>query len=239
MNSESTGKETKTILIIEDDQSIAELERDYLEINGFSVDIATTGPSGLKKAKSRSYDLIILDLMLPGIDGFKICRQLREEMEIPILMISARIEEDDKIRGLGLGADDYITKPFSPGELVARVKSHLARFSRLTQRENRERRGIIELRGLRIDPASRQVSVNSRKVALTAKEFAILEMLARDPNRVFSKEHIFEAIWGEEVYGDITTVTVHIRKIREKMEPDPSHPQYIETVWGVGYRFKL
>jgi DNA-binding response OmpR family regulator len=239
MNSEPTSNAKKTILIIEDDQSIAELERDYLEINGFSVDIASTGPSGLKIAKSRDYDLIILDLMLPGIDGFKICRQLREETDIPILMISARIEEDDKIRGLGLGADDYITKPFSPGELVARVKSHLARFSRLTQGENRERRGIIELKGLRIDPAARQVSVNNREVTLTAKEFAILEMLCRDPNRVFSKEHIFEAIWGEEVYGDITTVTVHIRKIREKIEYDPSHPQYIETVWGVGYRFKL
>ena len=232
------GKMT-SILIIEDDQSIAELERDYLQINGFSVDIATTGPSGLKKAKTNSYDLIILDVMLPGIDGFKICRQLRDEMDIPILMISARTEDDDKIRGLGLGADDYITKPFSPGELVARVKSHLARFSRLTKSEDQDRRNIIELRGLRIDPISRQVFVNKKEITLTAKEFDILEMLCRNPNRVFSKENIFETIWGEEVYGEISTVTVHIRKIREKIEHDPSQPQYIETVWGVGYRFKL
>jgi len=232
------GKMT-SILIIEDDQSIAELERDYLQINGFSVDIATTGPSGLKKAKTNSYDLIILDVMLPGIDGFKICRQLRDEMDIPILMISARTEDDDKIRGLGLGADDYITKPFSPGELVARVKSHLARFSRLTKSEDQDRRNIIELRGLRIDPISRQVFVNKKEITLTAKEFDILEMLCRNPNRVFSKENIFETIWGEEVYGEISTITVHIRKIREKIEHDPSQPQYIETVWGVGYRFKL
>ena len=232
------GKMT-SILIIEDDQSIAELERDYLQINGFSADIATTGPSGLKKAKTNSYDLIILDVMLPGIDGFKICRQLRDEMDIPILMISARTEDDDKIRGLGLGADDYITKPFSPGELVARVKSHLARFSRLTKSEDQDRRNIIELKGLRIDPISRQVFVNKKEITLTAKEFDILEMLCRNPNRVFSKENIFETIWGEEVYGEISTVTVHIRKIREKIEHDPSQPQYIETVWGVGYRFKL
>ncbi len=232
------GKMT-SILIIEDDQSIAELERDYLQINGFSVDIATTGPSGLKKAKTNSYDLIILDVMLPGIDGFKICRQLRDEMDIPILMISARTEDDDKIRGLGLGADDYITKPFSPGELVARVKSHLARFSRLTKSEDQDRRNLIELRGLRIDPASRQVFVNKKEITLTAKEFDILEMLCRNPNRVFSKENIYETIWGEEVYGETSTVTVHIRKIREKIEHDPSQPQYIETVWGVGYRFKL
>jgi len=232
------GKMT-SILIIEDDQSIAELERDYLQINGFSVDIATTGPSGLKKAKTNSYDLIILDVMLPGIDGFKICRQLRDEMDIPILMISARTEDDDKIRGLGLGADDYITKPFSPGELVARVKSHLARFSRLTKSEDQDRRNIIELRGLRIDPISRQVFVNKKEITLTAKEFDILEMLCRNPNRVFSKENIFETIWGEEVYGEISTITVHIRKIREKIEHDPSQPQYIETVWGVGYRFKF
>ena len=233
-----SGKMTN-ILIIEDDQSIAELERDYLEINGFSVDIAATGPSGLKKAKANSYDLIILDLMLPGIDGFKICKQLRDEMDIPILMISARIEDDDKIRGLGLGADDYIAKPFSPGELVARVKSHLTRYDRLTKRENQDRRKLIELRGLKIDPVSRRVIVNEREITLTAKEFDILEMLARNPNRVFSKENIFEAIWGEEIYGEITIVTVHIRKIREKIEHDASQPQYIETVWGVGYRFRL
>jgi DNA-binding response OmpR family regulator len=227
------------ILIIEDDKSIAELERDYLEIDGFSVDIASTGSSGLEKAKEGVYDLIILDLMLPEVDGFKICRELRDETEIPIIMVSARKEDADKIRGLGLGADDYITKPFSPGELVARVKSHLSRFERLTRKDGSGRESYIEIRGLTLDPTSRRVTVNDREISLTAKEFDILQLLARYPDRVFSKEMIFDAIWGEDIYGEISTVTVHIRKIREKIELDPSQPQYIETVWGVGYRLKL
>lgn len=226
----------RRILIIEDDISIAELERDYLQTSHFSVDIEHSGSSGLKKARSGKYDLIILDLMLPGVDGFEICKRLRSELTIPILMVSARKEDIDKIRGLGLGADDYIIKPFSFGELVARVQSHLARFDRLTgKREDRP----IEAGGIRIDPASRRVTVNDQEVILAAKEFEILCLMVRNPNRVFTKDQIFDSVWGEGTFGELSTVTVHIRKIREKIEYDPSNPQYIETVWSVGYRFKL
>ncbi|MDP4104723.1 MAG: response regulator transcription factor [Bacillota bacterium] len=227
----------KTILIIEDDKSIAELERDYLEIDGFSVDIAFTGQDGLNKALfNEKIDLVILDLMLPGADGFQICREIRTKKDIPILMVSARKEDIDKIRGLGLGADDYVVKPFSPSELVARVKAHLSRYDRLIAKEigNEE----IMIRGLRIDQGSRKVFVNNIEVVLTAKEFDILTFLALHPNHVFSKEQLFEKIWGIDSLGDISTVTVHIRKIREKIETDSSDPQYIETVWGAGYRFK-
>ena len=229
----------RRILIIEDDTSIAELERDYLEMSQFTVGIAYTGPEGLEKARSESFDLIILDLMLPGADGFEICRTLRTETDIPILMVTARKEDIDKIRGLGLGADDYITKPFSPGELVARVNSHLSRFDRLTGRRGNDREKPLEIRGLRIDRASRRVYVNEQEVSLAAKEFETLCFLAVNPNRVFTREQIFDSVWGEDTYGELSTVTVHIRRIREKIEIDPSNPQYIETVWGVGYRFRL
>ncbi|MCQ6279377.1 response regulator transcription factor [Bacillus sp. EB600] len=226
----------KKILIIEDDKSIAELERDYLEINGFSVEIALTGDIGLNKALKEEVDLVLLDLMLPGLDGFQICKAIRTEKVIPILMISAKKEDIDKIRGLGLGADDYIVKPFSPSELVARVKAHLARYDRLIGKEV-QNDGIM-IRGLQIDKASRRVYVNNHEVSLTAKEFDVLMFLALHPNRVFSKEELFERLWGFDSLGDISTVTVHIRKIREKIETDSSNPQYIETVWGAGYRFK-
>jgi DNA-binding response OmpR family regulator len=227
----------KTILIIEDDKSIAELEKDYLEIEGFSVDIAFTGQDGLNNALfNDQIDLVILDLMLPGIDGYQICREIRTKKDIPILMVSAKKEDIDKIRGLGLGADDYVVKPFSPSELVARVKAHLSRYDRLIGKEigNEE----IMIRGLRIDQGSRKVFVNNIEVILTAKEFDILTFLALHPNHVFSKEQLFEKIWGIDSLGDISTVTVHIRKIREKIETDSSNPQYIETVWGAGYRFR-
>jgi DNA-binding response OmpR family regulator len=227
----------KTILIIEDDKSIAELERDYLEIDGFSVDIALTGQDGLNKALiNEKIDLVLLDLMLPGTDGYQICREIRSKKDIPILMVSAKKEDIDKIRGLGLGADDYVVKPFSPSELVARVKAHLSRYDRLIGKEigNEE----IMFRGLRIDQGSRKVFVNDIEVILTAKEFDILTFLALHPNYVFSKEQLFEKIWGIDSLGDISTVTVHIRKIREKIETESSDPQYIETVWGAGYRFK-
>jgi DNA-binding response OmpR family regulator len=227
----------KTILIIEDDKSIAELEKDYLEIEGFSVDIAFTGQDGLNKALfNDQIDLVILDLMLPGTDGYQICREIRTKKDIPILMVSAKKEDIDKIRGLGLGADDYVVKPFSPSELVARVKAHLSRYDRLIGKEigNEE----IMIRGLRIDQGSRKVFVNNIEVILTAKEFDILTFLALHPNHVFSKEQLFEKIWGIDSLGDISTVTVHIRKIREKIETDSSNPQYIETVWGAGYRFR-
>ncbi|HAK46211.1 MAG TPA: DNA-binding response regulator [Spirochaeta sp.] len=224
----------KKILIIEDDKSIAELERDYLEADGFEVEIAGEGNEGLELALTDGYSLIILDLMLPGLDGFSVCRRLRAETEVPVLMVSARKDDIDKIRGLGLGADDYITKPFSPGELVARVKSHIKRYNRLTERERKPLE--LNVRGLRIEPDSRRVFLNGKEVVLTGKEFDVLFMLASNPDRVYTKEEIFQRNW-EDSFGDITTVTVHIRKIREKIEYDPSNPQYIETIWGVGYRF--
>ncbi|MDB5085639.1 MAG: DNA-binding response regulator, OmpR family, contains and winged-helix domain [Bacilli bacterium] len=226
------------ILIIEDEVSIAELERDYLEINQFAAEIETTGTGGLQKALSNDYDLILLDLMLPGMDGFEICKRIRAEKDIPILMVSAKKEDIDKIRGLGLGADDYIVKPFSPSELVARVKAHLSRYERLSgskEKANEE----IRVGGLVMDKTSRRIFVNGVEVAFTTKEFDLLGFLLLNPNRVFSKEDLFERIWGIDSIGDIATVTVHIRKIREKIEQDPSKPQYIETVWGAGYRFKL
>ncbi|WP_066254072.1 response regulator transcription factor [Neobacillus drentensis] len=226
----------KRILIIEDDISIAELERDYLEIDGFSVEIAFTGDDGLQKALSEEVDLVLLDLMLPGVDGFQICKAIRAEKDIPVLLVSAKKEDIDKIRGLGLGADDYIVKPFSPSELVARVKAHLSRYQRLIGKEPQS--DSIMIRGLRIDQAPRRVYVNNQEVVITTKEFDVLTFLALNPNRVFSKEQLFEKLWGYDSLGEISTVTVHIRKIREKIESDPSNPQYIETVWGAGYRFK-
>ena len=226
------------ILIIEDEPSIADLQRDYLEIHGFSVDIQPDGELGLKQALKGDYDLVILDVMLPRMDGFDICRRIRAEKDIPILFVSAIKEEIDKIRALGLGGDDYIIKPFSPGELVARVKAHLARYERL--RGNREAlKDAILIRGLRIDKASRRVYVNEKEVLLTTKEFDLLTFLAMHPNRVFNKEQLFEQNWGYDSAGDISTVTVHIRKLREKIEMDPSNPQYIETIWGAGYRFNV
>lgn len=228
----------KKILIIEDEPSIAELERDYLEINGFKADMELRGDIGLKRALSKEYDLIILDLMLPGIDGFEVCRQLRADSNIPVLMVSAKKEDIDKIRGLGLGADDYITKPFSPGELVARVKAHLSRYERLVGK-NDDKTGSLSIRGLKLDKSSRRVHVNDLEVMLTTKEFDVLAFLAMNPNRVFSKEELFDRIWGMDSIGDMATVTVHIKRIREKIELDPSNPQYIETIWGAGYRFKV
>lgn len=226
----------KKILIIEDDKSIAELERDYLEAEGFECAIAADGSEGLAAARSDFWNLIILDLMLPGVDGFSICRTLRKETEIPILIVSARKEDIDKIRGLGLGADDYVTKPFSPGELTARVKAHLARYERIKGASQRNQ--ILTIRGLSIDPDTRKVTRNGREISLTGKEFDILHMLMNHPDKVFPKEKIFDRIW-EDRFGDLSTVTVHVRKLREKIEDNPSEPEYIETVWGVGYRFKV
>ena len=228
----------KKVLIIEDEITIAELEQDYLEINGFSVDIEIDGEKGLKSALDKNYNLIILDVMLPKVDGFEICRQIRNVKDVPILMVSAKKEDIDKIRGLGLGADDYITKPFSPGELVARVKAHISRYERLIG-EKKDQGEIIEIRGLSIYQTSRRVYVNGSEVMLTVKEFDILTLLSLNPNKVFSKDNIFNKVWGIDSFGDVGTVTVHIRKLREKIEADPSNPKYIETIWGVGYRFEL
>ncbi|MCQ2491489.1 MAG: response regulator transcription factor [Lachnospiraceae bacterium] len=226
------------ILIVEDEIAIAELEKDYLELSSFEVDIETDGQSGLDQALSGDYDMLILDLMLPNVNGFDICKKVREKKDIPILMVSAKKEDIDKIRGFGLGADDYITKPFSPSELVARVKAHLARYERLVGSQV-EVNDVIEIRGLKIDKTARRVYVNGEERAFTTKEFDLLTFLASHPNKVFKKEELFSEIWNMESYGDIATVTVHIKKIREKIEIDTSKPQYIETIWGVGYRFKI
>ena len=225
------------ILIIEDEEAIADLEKDYLELSGFEVEICNRGDTGLTRALNEEFDLIILDLMLPEVDGFDICRQVREEKNTPIIMVSAKKDDIDKIRGLGLGADDYMTKPFSPSELVARVKAHLARYERLVGSAMPEN-DVIEIRGLKIDKTARRVFVNGEEKTFTTKEFDLLTFLAQNPNHVYSKEELFNKIWDMESIGDIATVTVHIKKIREKIEFDTSNPQYIETIWGVGYRFK-
>ncbi len=226
------------VLIIEDEVEIADLERDYLELSGFEVETENDGTVGLKRALSEDFDMFILDLMLPGVDGFEICKEIREEKNTPILMVSAKKDDIDKIRGLGLGADDYITKPFSPSELVARVKAHLARYERLIG-SNMPENDIVEIRGIRIDKTARRVWVNGEEKQFTTKEFDLLTFLAENPNHVFTKEELFREIWDMESIGDIATVTVHIKKIREKIELNTNKPQYIETIWGVGYRFKL
>ena len=226
------------ILIVEDEEAIADLEKDYLELSGFDVEIENDGISGLERALSEEFDMYILDLMLPGTDGFEICKKIREKKNTPILMVSAKKDDFDKIRGLGLGADDYITKPFSPSELVARVKAHLARYERLIG-SNVQKNDIIEIRGIRIDKTARRVWVNDEEKQFTTKEFDLLTFLAENPNHVFTKDELFSKIWDMESIGDIATVTVHIKKIREKIEFNTAKPQYIETIWGVGYRFKL
>src|SRR5699024_4984825 len=226
------------ILIVEDEESIAELEKDYLELSGFEVHIETNGETGLKEALEGDYDLILLDLMLPGVDGFEICKRVRKVKNTPILLVSAKKDDIDKIRGLGLGADDYVTKPFSPSEVVARVKAHLARYERLIGSAVQENE-IIEIRGIKIDKTGRRVYVNGEEKQFTTKDFDLLTFLVQNPNRVCTKEELFREIWDMESVGDIATVTVHIKKIREKIEFDTAKPQYIETIWGVGYRFKV
>lgn len=227
------------ILIIEDEDAIADLEKDYLELSGFDVTIATDGEEGEKIALSEDYDLIVLDLMLPGKDGFEICKSVRSEKNVPILMVSAKKDDIDKIRGLGLGADDYMTKPFSPSELVARVKAHLSRYARLVSTNVKPSNQMIEIRGLKIDKTARRVWVNGEERQFTTKEFDLLTFLAENPNHVYTKDELFREIWDMDSIGDIATVTVHIKKIREKVEFDSANPQYIETIWGVGYRFKM
>ena len=221
------------ILIIEDEESIADLEKDYLELSGFEVAIENRGDTGLERALNEEYDLFILDLMLPEVDGFEICREIRDRKNTPIIMVSAKKDDIDKIRGLGLGADDYMTKPFSPSEMVARVKAHLARYDRLIG-SGMPQNDIVEIRGIKIDKTARRVWINGEEKNFTTKEF-----LAQNPNRVFTKEELFREIWDMESIGDIATVTVHIKKIREKIEFNTAKPQYIETIWGVGYRFKV
>ncbi len=227
------------ILIIEDELTIAELEKDYLELSDFEVAIETKGDTGLKRALEGDFNLVILDLMLPNVDGFEICKQIRSEKNTPIIMVSAKKDDIDKIRGLGLGADDYMTKPFSPSELVARVKAHLARYERLIGSGAKDQNEMVEIRGIKIDKTARRVYINDEEKVFTTKEFDLLTFLASNPNHVYTKEDLFQEIWDMESIGDIATVTVHIKKIREKIEVNTSKPQYIETIWGVGYRFKI
>lgn len=226
------------ILIIEDEEAIADLEKDYLELSGFEVSIENRGDTGLERALKEDFDLFILDLMLPEVDGFEICRQIRDKKNTPIIMVSAKKDDIDKIRGLGLGADDYMTKPFSPSEMVARVKAHLSRYDRLIGSGMPEN-DIVEIRGIKIDKTARRVWINGEEKNFTTKEFDLLTFLAENPNHVFTKEELFREIWDMESIGDIATVTVHIKKIREKIEYNTAKPQYIETIWGVGYRFKV
>lgn len=228
----------KKILIVEDDPEIAMLERDYLEIEGFETEILADGEAAVSKALSTRYDLLLLDLMLPGCNGYDICRRIREKLDVPILMVTARTESVDKIRGLGLGADDYIAKPFDPAELVARVKAHLNRYTRLTGSASEEQ-DEIAVGSLRILPRSWKVYKGDQELKMPNREFALLKFLAENPNIVFSKERLFESIWGYDYVGDSATVTVHIGRIRDKIEDDPARPSIIETVWGAGYRLNL
>ena len=221
----------KKILIIEDDREIAELERDYLDANGFDCDIDTWGTTGLDRALNEDYSLFIIDVMLPGMDGFEIGRRIREKKRAPIIFLSARGDDIDKIRGLGLGADDYMTKPFSPNELVARVKAHLSRYDALTTPPS----SILKIRSLSINPDARTADINGQTISLTAKEFDLLYYLASHPNRALSREQIFDRIWGMDAIGDISTVAVHIQRVRDKLAV--SGEKFIDTVWGVGYRF--
>lgn len=225
----------KYILIIEDDLDIAELERDYLQLNGYKVDIAGDGLQGLKKAVSGMYDVVVVDLMLPHKNGYEIIQEIRKSQEIPVIVVSAKNEDIDKIRGLDFGADDYLTKPFSPAELTARIKAHIKRYERL--KGHTAASEIIQHKGLEINTASHKVLVNGGEIQLTTKEYELLVFLASNPNIVFSKEHIFNTLWNDEYSGDTATVAVHIQKIRKKVEKDPSNPEYIETIWGSGYRF--
>ena len=229
--------DTKRILIIEDDADIAAIQSDFLQIAGFSVEIATNGTTGLQHALSKEFDLILLDLMLPGINGIDICKRIRNEINIPIIMVTAKATDSDKIRGLGIGADDYISKPFSPPELVARVKANLAQYDRLTTDRNQPSKKIV-IGGISIDTATQRVYVNEREVELKNKEYELLRFMAINPDIIFDRETLYEHVWGMNSAGDTVTVSVHINRLREKIEADPAKPQYIQTVWGAGYRFR-
>lgn len=225
------------ILIVEDDRDIAEVERDYLTINGFEADITDNGISAIDKVKQNDFDLILLDLMLPGLDGFSVCKKLREITDVPILMVTARKEDIDKIRGLGLGADDYIEKPFSPNVLVARVKANLAQYDRLKRSDNKKE-SIIDIGEYQINTSSHRVYKQGKEVNLKNKEYELFLFLVMNADIVFDKEALYEKIWGFDSLGDTATVAVHINRLREKLEDDPSKPKHIQTVWGAGYRFK-
>jgi DNA-binding response OmpR family regulator len=231
----------KKILIIEDDKVIADFEKDFLELDGFETVIEHNGKKGKELALTGGFDLILLDLMLPGQDGMSICREIREKVDIPILMVTAKLEDSEKIKGLGFGANDYITKPFSATELVARVKSHIAQYERLMQKSGQQQKaGIpieeIDYGWLRINNTTRRVFINDEEIILNPKEYELLYFLASNPEAVFSKETLYDRIWGEDVHGDINTVRVHIGRLRERIENNPAEPVHLETVWGAGYR---
>lgn len=225
------------VLIIEDDLSIAELQRDYLNMSGFDVEIEQNGARGLAMALDETFDLVLVDLMLPDADGFQICRAYREKKETPLLIVSAKGAEADKIRALGLGADDYIVKPFSPAELVARVKAHIERYKRLSNAGESKRVSVITIGTLQIEVASRQVKVNDEEIILTNKEFELLLYMAENMNKVLSKDEILRKVWGIDACIETATVAVHVNRLREKIEKDPGNPTLIQTVWGIGYRF--
>jgi len=228
----------KKVLIIEDDPQIAKIERDYLAVNNFEADVAATGIEGIDMALDGQYDLILLDLMLPGIDGFEVCHKLRETLDIPIIMVTAKQEDIDTIKGLNMGADDYITKPFSPNVLIAHVKANIAQYERLKQ-SGGKRADEIAFGNIRIQTDSRRVFVQDREVDIKNKEYELLLFLAENENIVFSKETLYERIWGLDALGDNATVAVHINRLREKVENEPSNPKHIQTVWGAGYRFMM
>lgn len=227
------------VLIIEDDNYIADLEKDYLEVNGYKVTVMNDGLKGLSLAMQNNFSLIILDLMLPGMDGFEICKNIRQSKDIPIIMVTAKKEDIDKIKGFGMGIDDYVVKPFSPSELVARVTAHIDRYQKLSSKGSSSQSDTLTIDYLRIDKTARRIFVRDTEVTFTQKEFDLLVFLASNPNVVFSKDALFDRIWGLDAIGETSTVTVHINRIREKIEDDTSSPKYIETVWGVGYRFKI
>ncbi|MDE6722621.1 MAG: response regulator transcription factor, partial [Eubacterium sp.] len=228
----------KKILIIEDDLNIQTLEKDYLEANSFSVQTASNGKDGLQLALNEDFDLILLDIMLPGMDGLEICRRIRDVLDIPILLVSAKKEDLDKIKGLGYGADDYIIKPFSPSELVARVIAHISRYQRLTSKETPKEKPIahemIEIDNLKLDGKSRRAYIEDTEIVLTNKEFDLLYFLAASPDAVYSKEELFNKIWQYDSIGETSTVTVHVNRIRDKIKEVNSQLDYIHTVWGKG-----
>ena len=226
------------ILIIEDEEAIADLEKDYLELSGFQVSIENRGDVGLKKALEEDYDLFILDLMLPEVDGFEICREIRNQKNTPIIMVSAKKDDIDKIRGLGLGADDYMTKPFNPLELTARVKSQLRRYTQLGSTIDKSNQAVYAVGGLSIDDEQKEVTVDGEPVRLTPIEYNILLLLVKNQGKVFSIDQIYESIWNEDAIGVDNTVAVHIRHIREKIEINPKEPRYLKVVWGVGYKIE-
>lgn len=229
----------RKILIVEDDLNILTLEKDYLEANNFYVETAMDGAEGLEKAMTGAFDLIMLDIMLPHVDGLEICRKIREKQDIPIILVSAKKEDLDKIKGLGFGADDYIVKPFSPSELVARVIAHISRYYRLTSKEEQaDDDAVIEIEGLKLDKNARRASINGKEVMLTNKEFDLLYYLASNPDTVYSKEKLFDEIWQYDPIGETSTITVHVNRIRDKIKEIDPNADFIHTVWGKGYRFK-